>query len=198
MSQLPPITRHPLNKIGPGRLILVVGPSGAGKDTLIGLAKRACAENGGVVFPRRVVTRAPSAFEDNEYLTPDAFHAARVLGEFAMHWEAHGNWYGLRRSIANDIRAGLTVVVNASRTMIDASLATYANVTVLAVTASPEVLAERLAQRNRVTDGEIAGRLHRSADEPFFSHHTIVNVGPADQVAQRLIDLVRDGEHTRN
>ena len=37
--------------IGPGRLVLVVGRSGAGKDTLIGLAQAACADDPGVVFP---------------------------------------------------------------------------------------------------------------------------------------------------
>ena len=59
--------------IGPGRLILVVGPSGAGKDTLLGLAKAACTDDPGIVFSRRVITRQASASEDNEEVSAGTF-----------------------------------------------------------------------------------------------------------------------------
>jgi ribose 1,5-bisphosphokinase len=52
-----------LDRIWPGRLVLVIGPSGAGKDTLIGLAQAACADGNDVVFPQRVVTREASSLE---------------------------------------------------------------------------------------------------------------------------------------
>jgi guanylate kinase len=87
--------------IGPGRLVLVVGPSGSGKDTLIAGARAACRADGTVVFPRRVVTRPPSPAEDNDVLSPPAFAEAAARGDFALFWNAHGHDYASpRRSIA--------------------------------------------------------------------------------------------------
>src|ERR1700742_4559535 len=103
MSEAPTLPVYSPDAIGPGRLILVVGPSGAGKDTLLGLAKSACTEDSSIRFSRRVGTRASPASEDNEELSPDAFREALARGDFAMHWEAHGHRYGLRRAIDDDI-----------------------------------------------------------------------------------------------
>src|SRR5258708_40306293 len=117
MSQAPAISDHLKAAIGPGRLILVVGPSGAGKDTLLSLARAACADDGTIVFPRRVVTREATASEDNEQVSFEAFQQSCADGGFAMQWEAHGHSYGLPRAIDDDIRAGRTVVANVSRTV---------------------------------------------------------------------------------
>ena len=98
MSELPTISAQQPAAIGPGRLVLVVGPSGAGKDTLIGLAQAACAGDHTIIFLRRVVTREASASEDNQQISPEAFRQACARGDFAMHWEAHGHGYGLPRA----------------------------------------------------------------------------------------------------
>src|SRR3974390_2964025 len=130
MSQMPTLTARNPSGVGPGRLILVVGPSGAGKDTLLGIAKAACTEDGTIVFPRRVVTREASLSEDNVQLSSEAFHEGFARGDFAIRWEAHGHSYALPRSVEDDIRAGRTVVVNVSRMVVDALRRTYADVVV--------------------------------------------------------------------
>jgi ribose 1,5-bisphosphokinase len=178
--------------IGPGRLIVVVGPSGAGKDTLIGLARVACADDGNVVFPRRVVTREASAFEDNEQISLDAFRQARTRGDFAVHWEAHGHCYALPRAIDDDIRAGRTVVANASRTVVDAIRRAYADVAVVSITAPSDVLAKRLAARARSSDGQIAHRLSRAVDEVETRPDvTIANVGSVEDHARELVQVIK-------
>jgi ribose 1,5-bisphosphokinase len=178
--------------IGPGRLVLVVGPSGAGKDTLIGLARAACAEDGNIVFPRRVVTREASPSEDNEQMSYEAFRRAQAQGEFAMHWEAHGHCYALRRAVADDIRAGRTVVANVSRMVVEAVRRTYAEVTVVSITAPPGVLAERLAARARGSDGQIANRLNRPVGGVAATPDvTISNVGDAEHHAREFAQIIR-------
>ncbi len=179
--------------IGPGRLVLVVGPSGAGKDTLLGLARAACADETGIVFARRVVTRAASAFEDNEQVSADAFRTALQRGEFARHWEAHGHYYGLPRAIDDNIRAGHTVVANVSRTVIEPMRRGYANVVVVAITAPPAVLAKRLAMRGRSSDGALEHRLQRAVAANAEPDRTIVNVGSAEFHARELVQIIREG-----
>jgi len=192
MSEAPAIAADQSVAIGPGRLILVVGPSGAGKDTLLGLAKAACAEDRGIVFPRRVITRQASASEDNEEVSLGTFQEALTRSEYAMHWEAHGHCYALSRAIDDEIRAGHTVVANVSRTVVAAMRGAYASVRVVSITAAPNVLAERLAMRGRGSDGRIEHRLHRTVDEAAAAPDvTIVNTGSAEYHARQLVRIIR-------
>ncbi len=177
-------------KIGPGRLVLVVGPSGAGKDTLIGLAQVACAGDNRVVFARRIVTREASEFENNDQVTEAEFREARARGAFAIDWQAHGLSYALPKDIDNDIRAGRSVVANISRTVIVALRAAYADVVVVLITAPPDVLAARLAARGRDGDGPIAERLRRTVDDAA-PDVTIQNVGNADDHATEFVRVIR-------
>jgi ribose 1,5-bisphosphokinase len=179
--------------IGPGKLVLVIGPSGAGKDTLLDLARAARTDDLGIVFARRVVTRQASSAENNEEMGPAAFRDARARGAFAIDWEAHGHAYGLPLSIEDDIRAGRTVVANVSRTVVSALRHAYANVTVVLITAPADVLAERLAMRQRGSDGNIAKRLARTVEdaEPDV---TIVNVSSAEYHARQLLRIIGNCE----
>jgi ribose 1,5-bisphosphokinase len=183
--------REVSGRIGPGRLVVVVGPSGAGKDTLIGLVRAACADRSDVVFPRRTVTREASVHEDNEPLAEAAFDAAASRGAFALWWHAHGLKYGLRNSIDADIRAGRTVIVNISRTVVDQVKQRYVNVVVVLVTAPAEVLAARLASRDRASDGVLAERLNRVADRlDLVPDIEIVNIGAAAERARELLAAI--------
>jgi len=184
-----PSTSHSA-AIGPGRLILVVGPSGAGKDTLLGLARTACADDGNIRFVRRLVTREASCFEDNEQMSPDAFQAAVERGDFAVHWQAHGHRYGLSREIDDDIRKGRTVVANVSRSVIDSMRQDYCNVLVVLIAAPPDVLKRRLAMRARQSDGALEHRLSRAVEggEP---DQTLLNVGCAEFHARKLVQIIK-------
>jgi ribose 1,5-bisphosphokinase len=182
---------EPASPIGPGRLVLVVGPSGAGKDTLLRLARDACADDDRILFPQRAVTREASAAEDNLFVSSDAFRTTQRDGGFALHWEAHGHLYGVPRAIDDAIAAGCTVAVNVSRTVVAQARRRYAKVTVVAVTAPPDVLAERLAQRSRSSDGPAKARLARAVDTSDVAPDlTIENVGDADEGAARLAAIL--------
>jgi len=143
-----------------GTLFLVVGPSGAGKDTLIDAARAARPD---LVVPRRVVTRAgPSPGEAIEPVSEAQFAATEAAGGFALSWRAHGLAYGVPAAMEDALTAGRDVLVNVSRSVVDVARARHAPVRVIVVTARAEVLARRLAARGRESEADVAARLARA------------------------------------
>ena len=145
-------------------LALVVGPSGAGKDTLIAEGRVALGADRRFAFVRRVVTRpAVARLEDHDAIDDASFAAASQRGAFALEWQAHGLSYGIPAAIETDLAAGRVVVANGSRHAIPRAVAKYPDSVAIVVTADPRVRAARLAQRGRETPDEIAARLARDA-----------------------------------
>jgi ribose 1,5-bisphosphokinase len=176
--------------IGRGRLILVVGPSGAGKDSLIAQARSLC-QSSDVVFPRRVVTRPSAAAEDHDSMDDEAFDRAAARGDFSIWWRAHGLKYGIPASIEPDIRAGRSVVCNVSRAVVGEVRERFAQVLVVLVTAPPQVLAARVAQRGRATDGSIASRINRTVGTGEFRPDIVIdNSGSIEEGGRRLLAAI--------
>lgn len=153
-----------LARTSTGRLVLVVGPSGAGKDTLIDAARHAFAGEAWIAFPKRVVTRSADAGgEDHIAATAEAFAAARASGAFCLAWDAHGLGYGVPAEVLRSVETGTVAVVNVSRAIIAEAGHLGVPITVLHVTARPETLAQRLAGRGRESVSDVAARLARAA-----------------------------------
>jgi ribose 1,5-bisphosphokinase len=147
-------------------LVLVVGPSGAGKDSLLDGARAALAADPRFRFVRRVITRPASAGgEAHEEATDAEFQARRAAGGFALDWQAHGLRYGIPSDIVADLAAGRVVVANVSRGVIETARARFPT-RVIVVTAPADILAARLAARGREGASAITERLARDVAMP--------------------------------
>lgn len=178
--------------IGPGHVVLVVGPSGAGKDTLIEGARQALRDDNRLVFARRIVTRAGNSAEDHDSLDEAAFAAARESGAFALWWGAHGNHYALPAGLDDAIRDGRVVIANVSRGIVEAARTRYARVTAVLVTAPAELLAARLSGRQRDSDGPLAERIRRNDAYAGFAADVVIdNSGPPDAGIARLVQSIQ-------
>jgi ribose 1,5-bisphosphokinase len=148
----------------PGAFIAVVGPSGAGKDTLTDLAM---AVRPDLVRARRVITRPPSpGTEDFDSVNDVEFDRMMTKGDLALHWKAHGLRYGIPASVDEDLAAGRSVVANLSRRSLPDAAQRFHDLHVLWITAPVEVLAKRLAARGREDEADIEARLRRKTDAP--------------------------------
>ncbi|MGE0652430.1 MAG: phosphonate metabolism protein/1,5-bisphosphokinase (PRPP-forming) PhnN [Alphaproteobacteria bacterium] len=167
-------------------LFYVIGPSGAGKDTLIAGVRARLRPLHRILFAHRYITRPADAGGENHVaLEADDFAARAAAGLFALDWESHGNRYGIGIEIHDWLAGGFAVVVNGSRGCLATAVDRFPSLAPVMVTAPPDVLAERLARRGREPAAAIAARLARSDALNPVSH-------PALRVIENS-DTVEDG-----
>ena len=178
---------------GPGYLVLVVGPSGAGKDSVLAGAKEALKGDRDFVFPRRFVTRlnVPAA-EDHVSMTEMEFAIAVAEDAFSLWWGAHGNHYGIGRAVEGDIAAGAIVSLNCSRTAIAEARGKFQRVCVVEITAPTEVLVTRIVARGRETAEQALQRVSRQVpDYPSgVDVMRIINDGPLDRAVAEFCKVL--------
>jgi len=178
-----------------GVFVAIVGPSGSGKDTLINFARTRLADRPEFVFVRRIVTRpADRKSEDHDSLSEAEFDAQERSGGFALAWPAHGLRYGLPASVDADIDAGRVVIANVSRQIVGQIERRYARTAVVALSAAPEIIAQRLAARGREDAAAISQRLARMVDVDALGPTTVRldNSGPLVLAGERLVDILQE------
>ncbi|MDZ7864578.1 phosphonate metabolism protein/1,5-bisphosphokinase (PRPP-forming) PhnN [Acidovorax sp.] len=145
------------------QLLYFMGPSGAGKDSLLDWLRQHLPAGLPVQWARRTISRPASpGGEAHESTTPDAHAALRAAGAFALHWEANGLAYGVRHAEMAPLVQGRWLMVNGSRAYLPEALARYPDLVAVHITASPEVLRQRLQSRGRENADEVEQRVQRA------------------------------------
>ncbi|MBL4784096.1 MAG: phosphonate metabolism protein/1,5-bisphosphokinase (PRPP-forming) PhnN [Cohaesibacteraceae bacterium] len=178
-----------------GWLVLIVGPSGSGKDSVINWLKSALDSRSDIMFVRRTVTRNSDGIsEDHDSLSPAEFQKAQKEGDFAVTWPAHGLSYGLPRTVQTHLRDGGVAIANGSRKALPFIKQNFSKVYVVCLQVEKDVLIQRLSDRGRETSKEITARLERMEQfmEPGQNILMVDNSGPLDEAGSRILKLIED------
>ncbi|MEI7084929.1 ribose 1,5-bisphosphokinase [Pectobacterium versatile] len=147
------------------KLIYLIGPSGAGKDSLLRAIRQLALPR--LLVAHRYITRPAEIQGENHIaLTPEEFANRQQLGLFALSWQAHQCHYGIGIEIDDWLQRGNDVIVNGSRAYLTQARERYGNTLFpICLTVSASALRERLRARGRESEQQIATRLQRAEEE---------------------------------
>jgi guanylate kinase len=163
-----------------GRLIVLTGPSGVGKGTVVRLLRMRHPE---LFLSISATTRAPRAQEMegvHYYFMTKADFQALIQGGELLEWAEYvGNYYGtLRQPVQEKLDAGIDVLVEIEVQGARQVLTNFPEaMTIFLLPPSLEILSDRLNQRQTETPETIERRLKRAFQEMAvvdeFRYHVV-------------------------
>ncbi|MBY9011063.1 MAG: phosphonate metabolism protein/1,5-bisphosphokinase (PRPP-forming) PhnN [Candidatus Lokiarchaeota archaeon] len=150
-------------KIFPGLLILVVGNSGSGKDSIMrGVIERYPSDLKSLYLTQRYITRPYSDTEDYIAIKPEDFKKLSLQGEFVLEWHIYGLDYGVPIEIDDWLDKGHPVLVNVSRAIIKKARRMYQNILVVFIDVPFEITLKRVKARARESGARLEERILRA------------------------------------
>ena len=181
-----------------GKLIIVSGPSGAGKTTVLREVFRQSSQP--LVASVSATTRSPRSGEvdgrDYHFLSDDEFRRRREAGEFLECFEVFGRgyWYGtLHSEVTAGLDAGRWVVLEIDVQGTMAVARQYPNaISVFVRPSSIDELEKRLRSRATEDEEAIQGRLAVARKELAAASsytHQVIN-DDIEQAVRQMCDLL--------
>ncbi|MFW9951421.1 MAG: phosphonate metabolism protein/1,5-bisphosphokinase (PRPP-forming) PhnN [Candidatus Thorarchaeota archaeon] len=183
-----------MKKIYPGFLILVVGNSGSGKDSIIkGVIEKYPQDDPKIHLVQRYITRPPSESEENIAITPTSFKKMDKRRQFALKWNIYGLHYGVPIQIDNWLENGDIVLVNVSRKIVNQARKKYKNVKVVFIQVPFEISVQRLKERGREDNKKLKERIERARKNQMFPNADVIinNSGKLEVAINRFLEYLK-------